>query len=298
MTGDDDERQERVPSAAGPDLVVHERLLRLRWLLEHPLRLRLTIALLLFSYQDASPRISQLADFLGESQGTVLEQLNLMRHQGAVSGSFWLDERLVDTGTVQLVPALSGTLPLITDALGPPPSTLPPAPQPVDHDKEDRHLRVPSGDDLIAHAYYLLRQRGELGKTTSMIVSLGRLLAHPLRIEILVQLIRLQGATTDELVSAIEEDHARAERLAKQQNLHRVSRPSPTASDIGNRVRELADHCAIVPVPHRSGQWNLSDPMRSVFTGIHEYLVAIRDLGDASLTAPPDLQLPGDPDLN
>ena len=295
---DDDERREHAPSAAGPDLVVHERLLRLRWLLEHPLRLRLTIALLLFSYQDASPRISQLAEFLAEPQDTVLEQLNLMRHQGAVAGSFWLDERLVDTGTVQLVPALSGTLPLIADALGPPPSTLPSAPPLLDHDEEDRHLRVPSGDDLIAHAYYLLRQRGKLGKTTTMIVTLGQLLAHPLRIEILVQLIRLQGATTDELVSAIEEDHAMAERLAKQQNPNRILRPSPTASDIGNRVRELADHCAIVPVPHRSGQWAVSDPMRSVFTGIHEYLVAIRELDGASLSGPPDLQLPGDPDLN
>lgn len=284
-------------SFSGEDVVTIERLVRVRWLLSHPLRVRITAALLLYEDIEESPSPAELSLYLHAPKHAVAEQLGLMRHQGAVEGDFWL--RDAAGGSVKLVSAISSALTHIAEALGPPPANIPAAPRDELPKQEDSHLRAPTADDLLAHSYVLLRrQGGGLRRHKQALLAFAEMLADPMRIDILLELLLMQQATTTEIVEALEQHRTAPENQPRGADPHRDSEPPVDAASVGDQVRVLADGYAILPVPRRRERWTVSGPMRSALGGTLNYLQAVRDLDDASTPRDPRPAGPIDPEFN
>lgn len=231
-----------------PDSNLVEMLSLLGRALGNPLRVRIATALL--GMGEASPR--QLANLTGGTLGNVSYHLRYLRNLGFLQ----LQDEVQKRGSVEHFYALGSTLrqALWAATWAIERETLP---QPAELGEEPEL----SEDELFARGYFYIRSLGvaALSRHATTITRLGEALSDQLRVEILGVLLVHDQAS----VASIAET---------------MDTPSKV---IAQHLREMADLHMVRPTFR--GQWTVTRPMRTTLGGLYEYLIAVRDLGIASL---------------
>ncbi len=251
--------QPRPDLGESPELV--ERLMRLGRMLSDPLGARIIATLL--TVGECSPGVT--AKILGESQGNVLHAFKRLMIDGAIEPRAGLAERPPADSLASLIPSLHASLRAIVQELGPSTERAPEE-EGTQRRTWPRQPQQPAPRSLLASVgqsyYLLLRARGDrLGEHSESLVEVGKALAHPLRVEILVYLIvRGQGSN-----ARIADD------LKVKRNL------------VGRHTRHLAQVYAVRSVVGQPGEWEITEPMRSGLGGFYDYLMIVRELDAAAL---------------
>lgn len=297
----EDEFELDISDFDGPFQVIEliERLSRIRWLLAHAVRIRIAAFLLDRTLDgDTSVRVEELFEGVRVPAEKVVEQLRFMRHQGAVTGDFWVHDEIVREGSVGLVPSLFEYLLAAADTIGPPPLPVPSGPS--TYTAADKPpTAAPTGDDLLAHAYFMLRhEETDVRAHKDALMGLGAALADPLNIDILIELWLGEHGTTGDVVERLEAHRLSIEQRRQNEDPNHIAGLPIDRALIGGRLRELGDLFVIEPVPRQAGDWTITDPMRKALGGFLPYLQARRRLADAAKPEGPHHPSRDEPGLN
>jgi hypothetical protein len=235
-----------------------DRLGRVGAILSDPLAIRIVSLLMVMG--QSSPSIT--AALLRESPADVAHKYSELLSLGALEPRGWLAERGAFESSASLTPALREALPEAIRELGfvtdRGPNDLPPRVL----------MSAPVG--VLGQTYYhLLRSKGDaLRDYAGVIQKLGEALSHPGRVKILLYLALHEQGKTGQITAGI----GRAGNINDQRFMERHLGFLETCYSIRECQRD------------DGSAWTITEPMRSVLGGFHDYLIAINEFTAAGVT--------------